>query len=78
MYAERKHAGLLFHRRLHDGLNLKAFKTSEGYLSIRAGMVLCTLTNRQALPDAEALLEQVESHLGEAYETNLITEAKLG
>lgn len=65
-------------RRLHDGLNLKAFKTSEGYLSIRAGMVLCTLTNRQALPDAEALLEQVESHLGEAYETNLITEAKLG
>ena len=65
-------------RRLHDGLNLKAFKTSEGYLSICAGMVLCTLTNRQALPDAEALLEQVESHLGEAYETNLITEAKLG
>ena len=65
-------------RRLHDGLNLKAFKTSEGYLSIRAGMVLCTLTNRQALPDAEALLEQVGSHLGEAYETNLITEAKLG
>ena len=65
-------------RRLHDGLNLKAFKTSEGYLSIRAGMELCTLTNRQALPDAEALLEQVESHLGEAYETNLITEAKLG
>ena len=64
-------------RRLHDGLNLKAFKTSEGYLSIRAGMVLCTLTNRQALPDAEALLEQVESHLGEAYETNLITEARL-
>ena len=34
-------------RRLHDGLNLKAFKTSEGYLSIRAGMVLCTLTNRR-------------------------------
>lgn len=64
-------------RRLHDGLNLKAFKTSEGYLSIRAGMVLCTLTNRQTIPEAEALLERVESQLGEAYETNLITEAKL-
>src|SRR5690606_16765095 len=24
-------------RRLHEGLNLKAFKTSEGYLSLRAG-----------------------------------------
>ncbi|GGE41505.1 transcriptional regulator [Halopseudomonas oceani] len=65
-------------RRLHDGLNLKAFKTSEGYLSIRAGMVICTLSNQQAAPEAEALLQQVESHLNDAYETNLITEARLG
>lgn len=65
-------------RRLHDGLNLKAFKTSEGYLSIRAGMVICTLSNQQAAPEAEALLQQVENHLNDAYETNLITEARLG
>lgn len=65
-------------RRLHDGLNLKAFKTSEGYLSIRAGMVICTLSTQQAAPEAEALLQQVESHLNDAYETNLITEARLG
>lgn len=65
-------------RRLHDGLNLKAFKTSEGYLSIRAGMVICTLSNRQTAPDAEGLLQEVSSHLSEAYETNLITEARIG
>tara|TARA_Y100000758_G_scaffold50846_1_gene32594 strand:- start:269 stop:1225 length:957 start_codon:yes stop_codon:yes gene_type:complete len=64
-------------RRLHDGLNLKAFKTSEGYLSIRAGMVLCTLTDKQALPEPEQMLEQVEAKLTEAYETNLITETRL-
>lgn len=64
-------------RRLHDGLNLKAFKTSEGYLSIRAGMVLCTLTDKQALPEPEHMLAQVEAKLTEAYETNLITETRL-
>ena len=64
-------------RRLHDGLNLKAFKTSEGYLSIRAGMVLCTLTDKQALPEPEQMLAQVEAKLTEAYETNLITETRL-
>ena len=63
-------------RRLHDGLNLKAFKTTEGYLSIRAGMALSTVTNKQELPTPEALLQLVEEHLNEAYETNLITEAR--
>ena len=64
-------------RRLHDGLNLKAFKTSDGYLSIRAGMAICTLTDKQALPDPQVMLEQVEAKLSEAYETNLITETRL-
>ncbi|GAA6131907.1 GGDEF domain-containing response regulator [Halopseudomonas sabulinigri] len=63
-------------RRLHDGLNLKAFKTTEGYLSIRAGMALNTVTNKHDLPSPEALLELVEEHLHEAYETNLITEVR--
>lgn len=63
-------------RRLHDGLNLKAFKTTEGYLSIRAGMALSAVTNKQDLPSPEALLELVEEHLQEAYETNLITEVR--
>tara|TARA_Y100000748_G_scaffold202006_1_gene169256 strand:+ start:3134 stop:4090 length:957 start_codon:yes stop_codon:yes gene_type:complete len=64
-------------RRLHDGLNLKAFKTSDGYLSIRAGMAICTLTDKQTLPDPQVMLEQVEAKLSEAYETNLITETRL-
>ena len=63
-------------RRLHDGLNLKAFKTTEGYLSIRAGMALCTVTNKDDLPSPEDLLAKVEDHLQQAYETNLITEVR--
>ncbi|AQZ96595.1 response regulator [Halopseudomonas phragmitis] len=61
-------------RRLHDGLNLKAFKTSEGYLSVRAGMALGSASQRQSQADASAWLEQVEQQLEQAYATNLITE----
>ncbi|RHW21749.1 response regulator [Pseudomonas jilinensis] len=61
-------------RRLHDGLNLKAFKTSEGYLSVRAGMALGSASQRQSQADANAWLEQVEQQLEQAYATNLITE----
>ncbi len=61
-------------RRLHDGLNLKAFKTSEGYLSVRAGMALGSASQRQSHADASAWLEQVEQQLEQAYATNLITE----
>ncbi|PAU89587.1 diguanylate cyclase [Pseudomonas sp. WN033] len=61
-------------RRLHDGLNLKAFKTSEGYLSVRAGMALGSASQRQPHADASAWLEQVEQQLEQAYATNLITE----
>ncbi|HEC46565.1 MAG TPA: diguanylate cyclase, partial [Pseudomonas xinjiangensis] len=63
-------------RRLHDGLNLKAFKTSEGYLTVRAGMALGSVVAHQSLPKPEKLLEMVERHLEEAYETNLITEVR--
>ncbi|PKM31140.1 MAG: diguanylate cyclase [Gammaproteobacteria bacterium HGW-Gammaproteobacteria-11] len=63
-------------KRLHDGLNLKAFKTSEGYLSVRAGMALCTVDNKNNLPQAGELLDKVERHLGEAYATSLITEVR--
>lgn len=64
-------------RRLHDGLNLKAFKTSEGYLSLRAGMALCTVSRHDPNLHAEQLLQNVEQHLEEAYATNLITQVRM-
>lgn len=63
-------------KRVHDGLNLKAFKTSEGYLSVRASMALCVVDNKQTLPTAAELLGKVERQLDSAYETNLITEVR--
>lgn len=63
-------------KRLHDGVNLKAFKTGEGYLSVRAGMALCAVGNKKPMPNATELLELVETQLGDAYATNLITEVR--
>lgn len=64
-------------RRLHDDLNLKAFKTSEGYLSLRAGVVLSTQSKSDPKISAEQMLQQVEQHLEQAYATNLITEVRI-
>lgn len=64
-------------RRLHDGLNLKAFKTSEGYLSLRAGMALSTLGKNDPRIDADQMLQGVEAHLEQAWATNLITEVRI-
>lgn len=63
-------------RRLHDGVSLKAFKTSEGYLSLRAGMALGTLGRNDPRINAEKLLQKIEQHLEQAYATNLITEVR--
>lgn len=63
-------------RRLHEGLNLRAFKTSEGYLSLRAGIAMGTLSKNDPRISAERMLQQVELHLEEAYATSLITEVR--
>lgn len=59
-------------KRLHEGLNLKAFKTSEGFISIKAGVGLVSL-DASALPvDGRQLTERAESLLADAYTTGRI------
>ncbi len=43
-------------KRIHDGLNLKAFKTSNGFLSINASTMLCGIDHRQGNIDAKKML----------------------
>lgn len=64
------------YRRLHDGINLKAFKTSEGYLTLRTGLALCNIGADQPKPDGEDLLRQLEQQLLQSYSTSLITELR--
>ncbi|AGI23021.1 response regulator receiver modulated diguanylate cyclase [Pseudomonas sp. ATCC 13867] len=64
-------------RRLHDGLNLKAFKTSEGFITLKAGIGLLGL-DAKALPvDAEQLMQQARALLPDAYASGRINASRL-
>ncbi|MGE6663390.1 response regulator [Pseudomonas sp. NPDC077408] len=59
-------------KRLHEGLNLKAFKTDEGFISIKAGIAMISL-DASALPvDPKRVIAEAGSLLPDAYATGRI------
>ncbi len=64
-------------KRLHEGLNLRALKTSEGFVSIKAGISLISL-DTDALPVApETIIERAAALLPSAYSTGRIVPLRL-
>lgn len=64
-------------KRLHDGLNLKAFKTSEGFINLKAGISLVGL-DAKALPiDPESLIGHAAKLLPESYASERVTAMRL-
>ncbi|TLX53225.1 diguanylate cyclase [Stutzerimonas nosocomialis] len=64
-------------RRLHEGLNLKAFKTSEGFISLKAGISLVGL-DAKALPiEPQAIMDRAAALLPDAYVTGRIAPQRL-
>jgi diguanylate cyclase (GGDEF)-like protein len=64
-------------KRLHEGLNLKAFKTSEGFISLKAGIALIGL-DRRALPiKPEELLQRAIALLPESYDSSRVAAIRL-
>ncbi|SDJ44545.1 response regulator receiver modulated diguanylate cyclase [Pseudomonas delhiensis] len=64
-------------RRLHEGLNLKAFKTSRGFVSLKAGIGLVGLDAKSLPLQAEAVLEQARQLLPDAYASGRINASRL-
>ncbi|MNN36760.1 response regulator PleD [compost metagenome] len=64
-------------RRLHDSLNLKALKTSEGFITLKAGISLVGLDTKALPLDAEELLEKAAAMLPEAYASGRVTALRL-
>ena len=59
-------------KRLHEGLNLKAFKTSEGFISMKAGIGMVSL-DANALPiEPKWVIERAGALLPDAYATGRI------
>jgi len=54
-------------KRLHDGLNLKAFKTSEGFITLKAGIALVALDARSLPVDPQQLFGAANRLLPDSY-----------
>ncbi|MES2820607.1 MAG: response regulator [Pseudomonadota bacterium] len=64
-------------KRLHEGLNLKAFKTSEGFISLKAGISLVGL-NAKSLPvDPQTLIQHAAKLLPDSYASGRVAAMRL-
>ena len=64
-------------KRLHEGLNLKAFKTSEGFITLKAGIALVGL-DAKALPiEPEQVIRHAEGLLDESYASGRVAALRL-
>ena len=62
---------------MHEGLNLKAFKTSEGFITLKAGISLVGL-DAKALPlTPQNLIDKAVELLPEAYDNGRINATRL-
>lgn len=62
-------------RRVFDGINHKALKTTAGYISVEAGMVLCKADAQNGTPSIQEMERASVNGLVDAYETRRFTEA---
>ncbi|MEQ6884416.1 response regulator [Salicola sp. Rm-C-2C1-2] len=63
-------------RRLHEGINHKAFKTSRGFISVEADATLCIASKREAVPAIDSVETAVEEGLGNARQSRTLTRAR--
>jgi diguanylate cyclase (GGDEF)-like protein len=64
-------------KRLHEGLNLKAFKTSEGFISLKASISLVGLDARGLPCTPEQIIEHAERLLPESHSSGRVTALRL-
>ncbi|MBW4933756.1 response regulator [Marinobacter sp. F4206] len=61
-------------RRVFDGINHKALKTTAGYISVEAGMVLCRADAQNGTPSVQEMERTAVQGLVDAYETRRFAE----
>ena len=61
-------------RRVFDGINHKALKTTAGYISVEAGMVLCKADAEHGTPSVHDVERTAVQGLVDAYQTRRFTE----
>ena len=64
-------------KRLHEGLNFKAFKTSEGFITLKAGISLVGLDAKALPTDTEQLIQHAQNLLPESYASGRVAAMRL-
>lgn len=60
-------------RRIHDGINLKAFKTTAGFVSVQAGTSVCAVGSDQTPPKVQEVERTALNKLPYSYDTGTIS-----
>lgn len=64
-------------RRLYEALNLKALKTSEGFLQITAAIAMLGVDSSDCPLDIDELIQQTQALLGEAHDSGRIASSRI-
>lgn len=73
MFAHLDHCTSHCFRRIHEGINLKAFKTSAGFISVSAGTGVVALDASQQVPTARDLEQMGAAQLKRSLETGTLS-----
>lgn len=75
-FSNSDHCSTATFRRIFDGINHKALKTTAGYISVEAGMVLCKADAERGTPSVQDIERAAVQGLVDAYETRRFTETQ--
>ncbi len=66
------HCSVSSYRRVHDGISLKSFRTSAGYVSIKAASSVCTIDDKSSVPKLSDIEDGCQEQLKHAIDTDTI------
>lgn len=72
------HCGGQSYRRLYEGINLKAFKTAAGFISIKVLLTISACDEDSLAPDPESLMTLAQAQVPRAIESSSIVAVRWG
>jgi len=66
------HCSVSAYRRIHDGVSLKSFRTTAGYISIKVASSICTVDDQSAIPKVSDVETGCHKQLQHAIDTDTI------
>lgn len=72
-FADIEHCTVNCYRRIHDGISIKAFKTTKGFVTVAAGTAVIATAHRPQMPQPQDIERKALKMLQHAFDTSTIT-----